>query len=55
MREQEPVPVEKRLRLLSVTLDYPPPVLGGYEVMCAQVCTWLKQRGHEVVVLTRPP
>jgi glycosyltransferase involved in cell wall biosynthesis len=47
--------VEKRLRVLNVTLDYPPPVLGGYEVMCAQVCTWLKQRGHEVLVLTRLP
>ncbi len=23
--------------------------------MCAQVCTWLKQRGHEVLVLTRLP
>lgn len=55
MREQEPVPVEKRLRPLSVTLDYPPPVPGGYGVMCAQLCTWLKQRGHEVLVLTRLP
>jgi len=47
--------LEKRLRLLSITLDYPPPVLGGYGVMCAQVCTWLKQRGHEVLVLTTLP
>ncbi len=53
MRDQEPV--EKRLRLLIVTLDYPPPVLGGYGVMCSQVCTWLKPRGHEVLVLTRLP
>jgi glycosyltransferase involved in cell wall biosynthesis len=47
--------MEKPLRILIVTLDYPPPVLGGYEVMCAQVCTWLKRRGHEVLVLTRLP
>ena len=47
--------MEKQLRLLTVTLDYPPPVLGGYGVMCAHVCTWLKQRGHEVLVLTRLP
>ncbi len=55
MRDQESAPPEKRLRLLIVTLDYPPPVLGGYGVMCAQVCTWLKRRGHEVLVLTRLP
>ncbi len=47
--------MEKHLRILNVTLDYPPPVLGGYGVMCAQVCTWLKQRGHEVLVLTTLP
>ncbi len=52
MRDQESAPVEKQLRLLIVTLDYPPPVLGGYGVMCSQVCAWLKQRGHEVLVLT---
>jgi len=55
MRDQESAPVEKRLRVLNITLDYPPPVLGGYGVMCAQVCTWLKQRGHEVLVLTTLP
>ena len=47
--------MEKHLRILSVTLEYPPPSFGGYEVMCAQVCTWLKRRGHEVLVLTRLP
>ncbi len=55
MRGQESAPVGKRLRVLNITLDYPPPVLGGYGVMCAQVCTWLKQRGHEVLVLTTLP
>jgi len=47
--------MEKQLRLLTVTLDYPPPLSGGYEVMCAQVCEWLKRRGHEVLVLTTLP
>jgi len=47
--------MEKHLRVLNVTLDYPPPVLGGYGVMCAQVCSWLKQRGHEALVLTTLP
>jgi len=55
MRDQESAPIEKQLRVLSVTLDYPPPLSGGYGVMCAQVCTWLKQRGHEVLVLTALP
>src|SRR5713226_1136486 len=55
MRDQESAPVEQRLRVLIVTLDYPPPVLGGYGVMCSQVCAWLKQRGHEVLVLTTLP
>ena len=47
--------MEKHLRVLTVTLDYPPPLSGGYGVMCAQVCTWLKSRGHEVLVLTALP
>ena len=47
--------MEKQLRVLNVTLDYPSPVLGGYGVMCAQVCEWLKWRGHEVLVLTGQP
>ncbi len=55
MRYQESASLEKQLRVLNITLDYPPPVLGGYGVMCAQVCTWLKQRGHEMLVLTRLP
>src|SRR2546425_84598 len=55
MRGQESAPLEKPLRLLIITLDYPPPVLGGYGVMCSQVCAWLKQRGHEVLVLTTLP
>ena len=55
MREQKSAPMEKHLRVLTVTLEYPPPSFGGYEVMCAQVCTWLKQHGHEVLVLTALP
>jgi hypothetical protein len=47
--------MEKQLGVLTVTLDYPPPLSGGYGVMCAQVCTWLKRRGHEVLVLTALP
>jgi glycosyltransferase involved in cell wall biosynthesis len=45
--------MEKHLRILLITLNYPPPVLGGYGVMCAQVANFLSLRGHEVLVLTR--
>jgi glycogen synthase len=55
MSQQESAPMEKQLRVLTVTLDYPPPLSGGYGVMCAQVCSWLKSRGHEVLVLTALP
>ena len=47
--------MEKHLRILLITLNYPPPVLGGYGVMCAQVANFLSLRGHEVLVLTRSP
>ena len=39
--------MEQHLRILTVTLEYPPPSFGGYEVICTQVCTWLKQQGQE--------
>jgi hypothetical protein len=45
--------MEKHLRILLITLNYPPPVLGAYGVMCAQVANPLSLRGHEVHVLTR--
>jgi glycogen synthase len=44
--------MEQGLRILVVSLEYPPPSLGGYEIMCAQVCEWLEQRGHTLFVLT---
>ena len=40
------------LRILVVTLDYPPPSTGGYGVMAADVCDELVRRGHDVTVLT---
>ncbi len=43
------------LRVLAISLEYPPCSIGGYEVMCAQVCEWLGQRGHDVQVLTSVP
>lgn len=47
--------MEKRLRILIVSLEYPPSSIGGYGVMCAQVCEWLHQRGHDLLVLTTIP
>jgi len=43
------------LRVLVISLEYPPCSIGGYEVMCAQVCQRLEQRGHDVQVLTSAP
>jgi glycosyltransferase involved in cell wall biosynthesis len=55
MRDEASAPMEQHLRILTVTIEYPPPSFGGYEVMCAQVCTWLKSRGYGVLVLTALP
>lgn len=40
------------MRILVVGNLYPPIVFGGYEILCAQVCRELEQRGHQVRVLT---
>ncbi len=47
--------MKRSLRVLAISLEYPPCSIGGYEVMCAQVCEWLRQRGHDVQVLTGIP
>ena len=43
------------LRVLAISLEYPPCPIGGYGVMCAQVCEWLHRGGHDVQVLTSVP
>lgn len=40
------------MKVLIVTNLYPPYLLGGYEIRCAQVAEALCQRGHEVRILT---
>jgi glycogen(starch) synthase len=40
------------MRILFLTDLYPPLVLGGYEIACANVARGLAGRGHEVRVLT---
>src|SRR5260370_6531685 len=47
--------MKRYLRVLAISLEYPACSIGGYEVMCAQVCEWLHQRGHDVQVLTSVP
>jgi glycogen(starch) synthase len=42
------------VKVLVVSNLYPPEVLGGYELGCAQVVEGLRRRGHKVVVLTTP-
>ena len=38
--------------MLVVSNLFPPHYLGGYELLCGQVCQGLRARGHEVEVLT---
>jgi glycogen synthase len=40
------------LTILVISNLFPPRVLGGYEILCGQVCAELQQRGHRVVVAT---
>lgn len=42
------------MRILIVSNLFPPSILGGYEILCAQVCDRLQRRGHEVYVLSTP-
>lgn len=40
------------MRVLTITNLYPPDVIGGYELACKQMVEALRERGHEVMVLT---
>jgi len=40
------------MRILVLSNLYPPYYLGGYELACAEVVEALRQRGHEITVLT---
>ena len=40
------------MRILFLTNLYPPVVLGGYEIACANVAQAMSARGHDVQVLT---
>ena len=42
----------RQLRILAISNLYPPQVLGGCEILCAQACEALERRGHTVRVLT---
>lgn len=42
----------KRMKILTLTNLYPPFYVGGYELRCAAITEALRQRGHEVCVLT---
>jgi glycosyltransferase involved in cell wall biosynthesis len=43
------------MRILVVSNLYPPDVIGGYELSCRQVVDGLRDRGHDVLVLTAVP
>jgi glycogen(starch) synthase len=40
------------VRIGIITNLYPPKVLGGYEILCGQVVERLRERGHQVRVIT---
>lgn len=40
------------MRVLAVSSRYPPNYLGGYELACKEVMDRLRERGHEIHVLT---
>jgi len=40
------------MRILFLSNFYPPHDIGGYEQLCQEVATRLKQRGHHVAILT---
>lgn len=40
------------MKILVISNLYPPHYLGGYEILCAQVCQELYRRGHTITVLT---
>ncbi|BBM86908.1 glycosyltransferase family 4 protein [Candidatus Uabimicrobium amorphum] len=40
------------MKIAIISNLYPPYYLGGYEILCAQVCKELHNRGHKIVVLT---
>ena len=40
------------MRILFISNLFPPHVLGGYEILCGQVCQEFMQHGHEIHVLT---
>ncbi len=43
------------MKILMLSNLYPPDVLGGYEIACAQAVDALRGRGHEVLVATAVP
>ena len=40
------------MRILVLSNLFPPHILGGYEILCSQVCSELRRLGHTVRVLT---
>jgi glycogen synthase len=43
------------MRILVLSNLYPPDTVGGYEIQCSQAVADLRQRGHDVKVLTSIP
>jgi len=46
------VDIQEKMRILFLTNFYPPHSLGGLEQSCQQVAEGLRQRGHQIEILT---
>ncbi|MDD2891084.1 MAG: glycosyltransferase, partial [bacterium] len=51
-KEYSGIPVEKKLNILVVSNLYPPYYIGGYELVCKDVVDSLRNKGHNVSILT---
>lgn len=40
------------MKILAITNFYPPHKIGGYEMLCQDVCDRLEERGHTITILT---
>jgi glycogen(starch) synthase len=49
-----PIESARAQRVLVISNLFPPRVLGGYEIACANICAGLRERGVDVRVMTTP-
>jgi glycogen(starch) synthase len=55
MNDLPPSEARRPMKILTLSNLYPPDFVGGYELACADVVNSLRDRGHDVRVLTAAP